>query len=80
MYYVYLIKSLKYPDQIYIGHTDNLQERLKTHNSGGSIHTSNYRPWQLITSISFNNLNQAIAFEKYLKSGSGRAFAKKRFW
>jgi putative endonuclease len=65
MYYVYLIKSLKYPDQTYIGHTDNLHERLETHNSGGSVHTSNYRPWELISSISFKNLNQAIAFEKY---------------
>lgn len=79
-YYVYLLRSLKNPNQTYIGHTDNLQERLETHNSGGSIRTSTYRPWELITSISFNNLNQAIAFEKYLKSGSGRAFAKKRLW
>lgn len=80
MYYVYLIRSLKHDSQTYIGHTDNLSERLTTHNSGGSVHTCMYRPWQLIVSVSFNNLAQAIAFEKYLKSGSGRAFAKKRFW
>ncbi len=80
MYYVYLLRSLNFSKQTYIGHTDNLQERLKTHNSGGSAHTAQFRPWELISSITFNNLDQAVAFEKYLKSGSGRAFTKKRFW
>lgn len=80
MFYVYLIKSIKFPDQKYIGHTDKLKERLETHNSGGSIHTAKYRPWTLVMFLGFNDKFQAAAFEKYLKSGAGRAFAKKRFW
>ncbi|HLB93941.1 MAG TPA: GIY-YIG nuclease family protein [Candidatus Babeliales bacterium] len=80
MFYVYLIKSIKFPDQRYIGLTDDLTERLGTHNSGGSVHTKPYRPWELIMFFGFNNKLKAAAFEKYLKSGAGRAFAKKRLW
>jgi len=80
MYFVYLIKSIKYPDQKYIGQTDNLKERLETHNSGGSIHTKMYRPWKLKMFLAFETKEEAIKFEKYLKSGAGRAFAIKRFW
>ena len=80
MFYVYLIKSIKFPDQKYVGHTDNLIERLKTHNSGGSIHTKTFRPWQLKMFLGFNTQQEAIKFEQYLKSGAGHAFAKKRFW
>jgi predicted GIY-YIG superfamily endonuclease len=80
MYYVYLIESRKFPDQKYIGHTDNLRERLETHNSGGSIYTKPYRSWQLKMILGFQSQEEALKFEKYLKSGAGRAFAKKRFW
>ncbi len=80
MFYVYLIKSISFPDQKYIGHTDNLRERLETHNSGGSIHTEKYRPWRLIMVFGFEDKLKATSFEKYLKSGAGRAFASKRFW
>ncbi len=80
MYYIYLIRSIQFPDQTYIGFTQNLNERLETHNSGGSIHTEKYRPWKMIMFFAFDSECKALAFEKYLKSGSGRAFAKKRFW
>ena len=80
MFYVYLIKSVNFPNQKYIGITDNLKERLGTHNSGGSVHTKSYRPWKLVMYIAFQNEETARDFEKYLKSGAGRAFAKKRFW
>lgn len=80
MFYVYLLKSINYPDQKYIGHTDNLKERLETHNSGGSIYTKPYRPWVVATYMAFQQEKTAIEFEKYLKSQSGRAFAQKRFW
>lgn len=80
MFYVYLLKSINYPDQKYVGHTDNLKERLETHNSGGSIYTKPYRPWVVATYMAFQQEKTAIEFEKYLKSGAGRAFAKKRFW
>lgn len=80
MYYVYLIQSLKDPSQTYIGFTDNVNERLETHNSGGSIYTKAHRPWQLVAVIQFIDKYKALKFEEYLKSGSGRAFAAKRFW
>ena len=80
MYYVYLLKSINNPDQTYVGYTLNLKERLKKHNEGGSIYTADYRPWQLVMYLAFSDQNKAIAFEKYLKYQSGRAFAKKRLW
>lgn len=80
MTYVYLIRSINDPNQRYIGHTDNLKERLETHNSGGSIHTMQARPWELVAFFGFPNKLTATSFEKYLKTGSRRAFAQKRFW
>jgi predicted GIY-YIG superfamily endonuclease len=80
MYYVYLIKSESYPDQRYIGFTKNLKQRLKTHNSGNSSHTAKYLPWKLVTYHAFSDKLKAQEFERYLKSGSGQAFANKRFW
>ena len=80
MYYVHLIKSIKNPSKTYIGYTTNLKQRLETHNSGSSIYTEQDRPWKLITYIAFDSEEKAIAFEKYIKIGSGHAFAKKRFW
>ena len=80
MHYVYFIRSISYPEFIYIGNTVNLFQRLDTHNSGGSIHTRQHRPWELILFMGFKDKLKATAFENYLKSGSGSAFAKKRFW
>lgn len=80
MHYVYFIQSIKFPEKKYIGNTVNLKQRLDTHNSGGSLHTKPYKPWELIMFIGFKDKLKATAFEKYLKSGSGNAFAKKRFW
>ena len=80
MYYVYLIRSLKDSSKTYIGYTTNLKQRLETHNSGGSVHTKDFRPWKLVVYLAFDTEEKAIAFEKYIKIGSGHAFAKKRFW
>jgi len=78
-YYVYLIRSINYPQTIYVGYTRNVQERIKTHNSGGSIHTKKDKPWELVSCTLFKNMETAKQFEKYLKTQSGRAFIKKRF-
>jgi predicted GIY-YIG superfamily endonuclease len=59
MFYVYLIKSVAFPHQTYIGLTDNLHERIGTHNSGGSVYTKPYRPWVLITHLAFNSFETA---------------------
>jgi putative endonuclease len=78
VYLVYLIRSIKYPEITYAGYTTNVEQRLEKHNKGGSIHTSKYRPWQLIMYLAFTEEKAAKEFEKYLKSHSGRAFATKR--
>jgi predicted GIY-YIG superfamily endonuclease len=80
MQYVYLIRSRAYPDQTYIGMTTNIKNRLAAHNAGQSPHTAKFRPWKLVTFIGFSEKAQAVAFEKYLKTGSGRAFSEKRLW
>ena len=80
MHYVYLIRSIADPVQTYIGLTDDLKSRLNKHNEGGSPHTSKHKPWKLVTYLAFSSREQAAEFEAYLKSGSGRAFAKKRLW
>jgi putative endonuclease len=78
MKYVYLLESIDSPDQTYVGLTDDLKSRFAAHNAGGSPHTSKYRPWRLVTYLAFSDEAKAVAFERYLKSASGRAFAKKR--
>jgi len=80
LHYVYLIKSQKNPLRKYIGCTNDLAQRLETHNSGGSTHTKVDRPWELIMYFAFDTQEKAFEFEKYMKSGAGRAFAKKRLW
>jgi hypothetical protein len=54
VYYVYLLQSLSRPEQRYVGFTEDLRHRLKVHNDGASPHTSKYRPWQLVTYLSFS--------------------------
>jgi predicted GIY-YIG superfamily endonuclease len=44
------------------------------------LHTSKYKPWELITYLAFSDESKAVEFEQYLKSGSGHAFASKRLW
>jgi predicted GIY-YIG superfamily endonuclease len=80
MHYVYLLRSQSHPDQRYIGLTSDLGSRLAKHNEGGVPHTSKYRPWTLHCYIAFQDRLQAADFERYLKSGSGRAFANSHFW
>ncbi|OQY08003.1 MAG: excinuclease ABC subunit C [Desulfobacteraceae bacterium 4572_123] len=80
MYYVYMLRSISYPEQTYIGFSKDLKARIKAHNSGQSPHTSKYKPWSLITYLAFKERQKALNFEKYLKSHSGKAFACKRLW
>jgi putative endonuclease len=80
MKYVYLIQSVPFPAQKYIGLSSDLKSRLKAHNEGRSPHTAKFKPWRLVTYIAFSDEQKAFEFEQYLKSGSGRAFANKRFW
>jgi len=77
--FVYLLRSTINPSQYYVGVTNDVAARLAVHNAGGSPHTSKYRPWQLAVSIEFEDQNRATTFERYLKTGSGRAFATRHF-
>jgi predicted GIY-YIG superfamily endonuclease len=77
--WVYVIVSTIDPERHYVGLTSNVTQRLEIHNSGGSQHTAQHRPWRLIVSLEFATEPSAVAFEKYLKTGSGRAFAKRHF-
>jgi len=78
MWYVYILRSLSSPDQEYSGATEDLKRRLTEHNSGKSPHTSRFMPWEIAWYCGFPDKHDALAFEAYLKSHSGRAFAKKR--
>lgn len=80
MHYVYLLESCQHSDQRYVGMTSDLRRRLAEHNAGQSPHTAQYLPWRLVTYLAFSSLGSAARFERYLKSGSGHAFAKKRLW
>ncbi|MBI4135171.1 GIY-YIG nuclease family protein [Candidatus Uhrbacteria bacterium] len=77
MHYIYIIKSLSKKDEHYTGLTDNLRVRIREHNHGKSVATKRYMPWELIFYVAFPSRSKAAQFEKYLKSGSGRAFAQK---
>jgi len=80
MCYVYLIESLSAAGERYVGITTNLEQRLREHDAGKSSHTSKFKPWKLIVYVAFTDRAKAEAFECYLKSGSGHAFARKRLW
>lgn len=78
MKYVYILQSLPFSEHFYVGVTDDLRARLTMHNTGDVAHTSKYRPWRVKTYVAFSDRALAVAFEQYLKTASGRAFAKKR--
>lgn len=80
MYYVYFLRSLKDPLKTYVGFPTCIEKRLETHNSGGSVHTEKFMPWRLVSYMAFDSQEKALAFEKYVKVGSGYAFAKKKLW
>lgn len=76
--YAYILESEKLPGRFYVGLTDELAERLKRHNAGEVPHTAKFAPWTIKTAVAFRDRERAAAFERYLKTASGRAFARKR--
>ena len=77
--FVYVLKNADPKPHFYVGHTSDVPARLADHNAGRCPHTARYRPWQLHVTIELPDEQRAIEFERYLKSGSGRAFAKRHF-
>jgi putative endonuclease len=76
--FVYVIESESRPACHYVGLSSNVADRVEAHNAGRSPHTARNRPWRLIATVEFHDEAKAIAFEKYLKSGTGRAFLRAR--
>jgi len=79
MYKVYILESLKDGTR-YVGTTTNVEKRLVEHNSGSAKYSRSKKPYKLVWYCAFSNKTRALQFEKYLKQGSGFAFAKKHLF
>lgn len=77
--FVYVLKNAESKPRFYTGLTSDIDARLTDHNAGRCPHTAKHRPWQHHVVIEFPDEHRAVRFEQYLKSGSGRAFAKRHF-
>lgn len=77
--FVYILRSESHHERYYTGLTADVAQRVAAHNRGGCSHTVNGRPWKVVVAIEFADQQRAIDFERYLKSGSGCAFAKRHF-
>jgi predicted GIY-YIG superfamily endonuclease len=77
--FVYILQSAADPGRHYTGIAADPQGRLAWHNAGPCGYTVAYRPWLISVTIEFPTEKQALRFERYLKSGSGLAFAKRHF-
>lgn len=80
MRYVYVIRSVRYPGKYYTGLTRNFTSRLRQHDAGEVTSTRPYKPWKPVVVIRFEDDQRAIEFERYLKSGSGQAFAHRHLF
>ena len=78
MYYVYILRSQKLKARLYVGFTTDVDRRLPEHNRDKRGYTKQYAPLELEACVGFKNEKTAKDFERYLKSGSGFAFLKKR--
>ena len=77
--FVYVLKNTEELPNSYVGLSSDVKARLADHNAGHCPHTASRRAWQLHVVIEFSDEGRAIRFERYLKSGSGRAFARRHF-
>jgi len=76
--YVYILQSEICSDRFYVGQTQDLLVRLAQHNAGRIPHATKWKPWRIKSYAALSDKQRARALEHYLKSASGRAFAKKR--
>ena len=77
-YIVYILQSVSHPDKTYVGYTTDLKRRFSEHNECTQTYTKRYAPWEILSYTVFMNQQSALAFEKYLKTSSGKAFIAKR--
>jgi len=81
MFHVYLLRSIKHPAMTYVGFTQkDIRERMEQHNRGLTRTTASHIPWKIEVLVTFDDRKNAEEFERYLKGGSGYAFAKRHFW
>jgi predicted GIY-YIG superfamily endonuclease len=78
-HYVYILRSLSNPVKTYVGITGDLRRRMREHNSCSQTYSKRYAPWELVAYVAFSDSSKAKRFEKYLKTGSGKALLKKHF-
>jgi putative endonuclease len=78
MFYAYILRSEQNPERFYYGFSSDLKKRLKVHNQGGNVSTKTGIPWTLAWYGGFESESAASDFERYLKTASGKAFARKR--
>ena len=78
-HWVYVLQSSVDPNRHYVGLTSDVDNRVRFHNDGRSPHTAKDAPWRILVALHFERWQSAAAFERYLKSGSGRAFARRHF-
>jgi predicted GIY-YIG superfamily endonuclease len=79
MHYVYLLESSVDTRRHYTGCTQDLRVRIAGHNARQNQATVHGRPWRLVGYFAFADERKARGFERYLKSGSGKTFAKRHF-
>ena len=80
MKWVYLLQSESDPAKRYRRLADDLDQRLGEDNAGRVRSTAEHKPWRIVVAIRFEDDGRAAQFEKYMKSGSGHAFASRHFW
>jgi putative endonuclease len=73
MFFVYVLRSEK-DGRLYKGYCEDVQKRLKEHNSGRVSSTKAYRPWKVVYTETFITEEEVLAREKYLKTGAGREY------
>ena len=79
MFLTYVLESELF-SKTYVGHTDDLNRRLKEHNNGKGLYSRRYKPWVIIYKESFNSLEESVKKEKYFKSAAGRRWIKKNLF
>jgi putative endonuclease len=77
-YYVYILRSLKNND-LYVGSTDDIENRLKRHNSGFIKSTKPYRPWELLEYKDYNSRSEAVKNERFFKTGQQKELLKRKY-
>ncbi len=80
MFYVYLLRSMARTEKTYVGLTEGVEGRLEQHNNGENPSTARFRPWELIAFVAVANRVRAAELERYFKTGSGHAFARRHLW